>query len=754
MGTYDIVISKGSVSNYNVTYVKGTLTVKQSTLTASVGDYSRKQGESNPSFKIAYSGFKYGETEDVLTSKAKATCTATSSSAPGTYPITLSGAAAKNYTIAYRNGTLTVTQADAIVVSAKSYTITYGDALPQFAYEVSGGALNGRPTITCSAGTKPSVGTYDIVISKGSVSNYNVAYVKGTLTVEKTELIAKVNDYIKYEGEDNPVFGISYQGFKYGETESVLTHKPQASCEANKYSPSASYPITLYGGESQNYSFKYIDGTLTIKHVYKMLVSSLSHGKVKYNNTFVNDFTQFEVREGEPVTLMFYPDEGYHLDELVQNGQDVTKKVLNNCYTIDNMNQDLNIIVSFSINSGSFVIDDIYYDILSAPDRTVRVIKETYSGHVIIPSRVIWEGNTWDVKGVAANAFNNCSELISISFPSSLNKEDVGISLFTGCIQLAAITWNADFGMSNEMLGAIDNPNLLFYVSQKDHAPSSATNIVVNGKADIIKLQDVVDGSGNFYCPKAFTATNISYTHNYSMESAIGDIAGWETIALPFTVQKIEHNSKGVLTPFAKYNASQATQRPFWLYTYSNTGFVKASEIKANTPYIICMPNNVEYDEEYILAGKVTFSAQNATIEVSSNLKTAKKGDKTFTPAFCQQNKSSNMYVLNVKNDKYSETGSRNPGSTFISNLRNISPFEAYMATSVASAPMMMPITFEDETGINDLTNIFSKNSHLRIYNMVGQMIQQCHSQEELQTVIQELKEGIYIINGKKVYIK
>ena len=166
------------------------------------------------------------------------------------------------------------------------------------------------------------------------------------------------------------------------------------------------------------------------------------------------------------------------------------------------------------------------------------------------------------------------------------------------------------------------------------------------------------------------------------------------------------------------------------------------------------MPNNVEYDEEYILAGKVTFSAQNATIEVSSNLKTAKKGDKTFTPAFCQQNKSSNMYVLNVKNDKYSETGSRNPGSTFISNLRNISPFEAYMATSVASAPMMMPITFEDETGINDLTNIFSKNSHLRIYNMVGQMIQQCHSQEELQTVIQELKEGIYIINGKKVYIK
>ena len=44
VGTYDITIAKGSVKNYNVTFVGGKLTVTKAPLTISGGTYTMKQG--------------------------------------------------------------------------------------------------------------------------------------------------------------------------------------------------------------------------------------------------------------------------------------------------------------------------------------------------------------------------------------------------------------------------------------------------------------------------------------------------------------------------------------------------------------------------------------------------------------------------------------------------------------------------------------------------------------------------------------
>lgn len=102
---------------------------------------------------------------------------------PGEYEITVSGAEAGNYEISYVKGKLTIVEADAVIVTAKSYTREYGEENPVFEYTVEGAALEGEPQITCEATSTSSVGTYDIVISKGSVTNYNVTFVNGTLTV-------------------------------------------------------------------------------------------------------------------------------------------------------------------------------------------------------------------------------------------------------------------------------------------------------------------------------------------------------------------------------------------------------------------------------------------------------------------------------------------------------------------------------------------------------------------------------------------
>ena len=93
----------------------------------------------------------------MLTTKPTITCTATSASEPGTYDIIVSGATAANYDITYVKGTLTITDADKIVIAANSYCRLYGDANPTFGYVAFGTTLSGKPDITCEATAKTSL---------------------------------------------------------------------------------------------------------------------------------------------------------------------------------------------------------------------------------------------------------------------------------------------------------------------------------------------------------------------------------------------------------------------------------------------------------------------------------------------------------------------------------------------------------------------------------------------------------------------
>ena len=265
VGTYPIVVKKGSVTNYNVTYVAGTLTITKAPLTIKAGTYTKKQGEKNPEFTLTYEGFKNNETKAVLTKQPTVSCNATESSTPGEYPVTVSGAEAQNYAITYVNGTLIVTEADAVVVTAKSYTRAYGDANPTFEYEVSGATLVGVPEITCEATATSPVGTYPIVVKKGSVTNYNVTYVAGTLTITKAPLTIKAGTYTKKQGEKNPEFTLTYEGFKNNETKAVLTKQPTVSCNATESSAPGEYPVIVSGAEAQNYAITYVNGTLIVE---------------------------------------------------------------------------------------------------------------------------------------------------------------------------------------------------------------------------------------------------------------------------------------------------------------------------------------------------------------------------------------------------------------------------------------------------------------------------------------------------------
>src|SRR6202041_1253269 len=189
-GTYSIVpVATGAnLSDYNVVYVNGTLTVGQATLTVTAANASRTYGTANPAFAASAAGAVGTDTFTFTEST-----TATISSPVGTYSIVpvATGANLADYNVVYTNGTLTIGQAT-LTVTAANATRTYGAANPIFSASATG-TVNGDTfnfTETTIATAASPVGSYPIVpVATGTnLSDYNIVYVDGTLSVGQATL--------------------------------------------------------------------------------------------------------------------------------------------------------------------------------------------------------------------------------------------------------------------------------------------------------------------------------------------------------------------------------------------------------------------------------------------------------------------------------------------------------------------------------------------------------------------------------------
>ena len=301
VGKYDIVASGAVSDKYEISYIPGTLTVTKAPLSISAGNYTKKQGDAMPVFKASYTGFKNGENESVLTKQPVFSCEANEASAPAEYAVTISGADAENYDISYEQGRLTVVEADAVVVRAKSYSRQYGDENPVFEFETEGAALDGTPEIVCSAVANSPVGSYTIDVKQGSIKNYNVHFESGSLVITKSPLSISAGNYTKKQGDAMPVFKASYAGFKNGENESVLTKQPVFSCEANEASAPAEYSVTISGADAENYDISYEQGRLTVTDADAVVVRAKSYSRVYGDANPVFEFeTEGTVLDGTP----------------------------------------------------------------------------------------------------------------------------------------------------------------------------------------------------------------------------------------------------------------------------------------------------------------------------------------------------------------------------------------------------------------------------------------------------------------------
>ena len=275
--------------------------------------------------------------------------------------------------------------------------------------------------------------------------------------------------------------------------------------------------------------------------------------------------------------------------------------------------------------------------------------------------------------------------------------------------------------------------------------------MIVDNKAEKIVLADAAGGN-NFYCPQEFTADKITYEHNYSMKTGVNICQGWETIALPFDVSVVYNDLGTELVPYSLWKLGD-NQRPFWLYSLNDNGWNAETAIKAYTPYIISMPNNDNYDATYNLNGNIVFSASNVKVQASDNLTIRKYGNRELVPNYQNKESSSEIFALNVNNlwDKYTENDPLE-GSTFIRNLRQIRPFEAYMTIGNNSTTRSISIFGDgDATGIVNLPMINKgNNGNIKVYTLSGVLVKQ----GKYESITEGLPKGIYIINNKKVVVE
>ena len=281
-----------------------------------------------------------------------------------------------------------------------------------------------------------------------------------------------------------------------------------------------------------------------------------------------------------------------------------------------------------------------------------------------------------NVRTVKRGAFND-SRLRTLTVPATVTT--VEGSIMDDCSQLSAVFWDSTadvYDKSNNY--GWGNDCYLYLGSKNTSYGPNWKNVIVEGVAENIEFYHVTyadRNNTNYYCPKAFKAKKISYTKQYTQGTGIGTGCGWYTLALPFAPTSITHETKGKIAPFG---SSEENAKNFWLRELKADGFTDATVIEANKAYIIAMPNNSQYMEDYRLNGNVTFSAENVVLEATPDVLPASEGPEfklqpTFQWINSTQVEEGNLYVLNVE---FIVGGFEN-GSVF-ANWGDVAAFEAY----------------------------------------------------------------------------
>lgn len=267
IGTYLITpgaATGNGLTNYNINYVPGTLTVNGLALTFAT---------------IPNKVYGTADFDPGATSSSPITYTSSNTAVTTIVNGYIHIVGAGSSTITANDGNTSIDQAltvvpAALTVNADNQTKAYGADNPPltisyngFVNGENGTNLNALPAISTNADANSIVGTYPITVNGAADPNYSITFNNGTLTVTKAPLSVKANNQSRTYGNPGPPLTVSYTGFMNNETAFNLDTLPIVSTTATISSPPGNYPITASGASGANYSISYIQGTMTINPV-------------------------------------------------------------------------------------------------------------------------------------------------------------------------------------------------------------------------------------------------------------------------------------------------------------------------------------------------------------------------------------------------------------------------------------------------------------------------------------------------------
>lgn len=278
------------------------------------------------------------------------------------------------------------------------------------------------------------------------------------------------------------------------------------------------------------------------------------------------------------------------------------------------------------------------------------------------------------------------------------------------------------------------NPNTLYFLSSSDPVPSTIAdkNIVIDNNADMLSLQDGHD----FYTPKAFYASNASYTRTETI-GADGD-NGWSTFILPFTAYMVECEGKTI----DWYRSETDTGKDFWLKQFKGNNnldlvFGYTDEIEAGIPYIIALPGAAWGAERDLTNKPISFLGEEVSIPASTTAITSTSTYMLKGATFASNR--GEVYQMN------------NEGNAFVPSSATVPAFRCFFEIREGSGIVADKLLVNSPlpTAINSLSisHDTATGDNESIYTISGQRLGNASS-------LNSLQKGVYIINGKKVIMK
>lgn len=348
--------------------------------------------------------------------------------------------------------------------------------------------------------------------------------------------------------------------------------------------------------------------------------------------------------------------------------------------------------------------------------------------------------------------------------------------MLKGMPRLTTLMWGlTGVRMPEGIIEEASNPNILLWVTDAANAPADVENVVVydyageeiptdpegigvEGRSESISL--VAGYPFNAHMP--VTAAHAEFVKEFTQSTEVGVCRGWETISLPFEAQRILHESGSEVVPFEIWNEQDTSSKPFWLYEATSDGWLEADIIKAGVPYIISMPNNPDYIDDYKINGTVSFSADNVILgsEESAPLTVEWKDGMLFSAIFMPTDESG-ILSLNTAGE-----GGLLPGSTFIADACTL-PFGAYLSAagsrkavpvfvdSGKTAPSVLPSGLTIDASTPGTIRISSmRDRHIRVHDVTGAIVARTDVKAGESVFFEGLTGGVYLVAGQKIMVK